>query len=83
MHHPTILFPFLIEWHNDTFNEVILVDEREPVKWVIGFTIHRYSNLEYELKIMSTFIHVTCKQMNKIEMEDTAMLTINRSFALL
>ena len=30
-----------IEWHNDTFNEVILVDERQPVKWVIGFTIHR------------------------------------------
>ena len=32
----------IIEWHKDTFNEVILVDERQPVKWVIGFTIHRY-----------------------------------------
>ena len=59
------------------------MDEREPVKWVIGFTIHRYSSLDYELKIMSTFIHVTCKQINKIKMEDIAMLTINRSFALL
>lgn len=29
-----------IEWHKDTFNEVIYVDEKEAVKWVIGFTIH-------------------------------------------
>ena len=29
-----------IEWHKDTFKEVILVQEFNEVKWVIGFTIH-------------------------------------------
>lgn len=30
-----------IEWHKDTFNEDIYVEEGQPAKWVIGFTIHR------------------------------------------
>ena len=56
-----------IEWHKDSFNDEIIVNEGESVKWVIGFTIHRkdhgkvYSpnyKFEKESGIQSRFINI-------------------------
>ncbi len=35
-----------IEWHTESFNDMILVDEGQPIKVVIGFTIHRENRFE-------------------------------------
>lgn len=47
-----------IEWHKDAFNEIILVEEGQPVKWVIGFTIHRKDRQKVQQTPMLDFIRV-------------------------
>ena len=55
-----------IEWHMERFNEVIELNEGEPLKWIIDFTIHNKGRIILKTQPLFNFTRKSTSSSNNV-----------------